>query len=152
MHILRDLINEYSDIIGEDIADLSQTGIVQHVIETKPEVTPIRSKPYNIPVGLRAEVKRQLYVMLDKGLIQMSSGTWTSPIVLVKKKDGSYRFCVDYRKLTSVTEKQSMCLSNIENTTEIMHGKKYFSSIDLCSGLWETHRKVYQHRTTADLL
>ena len=101
MHILRDLINEYSDIIGEDIADLSQTGIVQYVIETKPGVTPIRSKPYNIPVGLRAEVKRQLYVMLDKGLI---------PIVLVKKKDGSNRSCVDYRKLNTVTEKQSMSL------------------------------------------
>ena len=137
MHILRDLINEYSDIIGEDITELGQTDIVQHVIETKPGVAPIRSKPYNIPVGLRAEVKRQLDVMLDKGLIQMSSGTWTSPIVLVKKKDGSYRFCVDYRKLNSVTEKQAMCLSNIENTMEIMHGKKFFSAIDLCSGFWQ---------------
>ena len=152
MHTRKDLIDEYSDIIGEDIADSSQTGIVQNVIETKPGVTSIRSRPYNIPVGLRAEVKRQRYVMLDKGLIQMRSGTWKSPIVLVKKKDGSYRLCVDYRKLNSVTEKQSMCLSHIENTMEIMHGKKYLSAIDLCSGSWKTHRKVHQHRTTADLL
>ena len=105
----------------------------KHVIETKPGVTPIRSKPYNIPVGLCAEVKRQLYVIIDKGLIQMSSGTCTSPIVLVKKY-GSYHFCVNNRKPTAVTEKQSMCLSNIENTMEITHGKKYLSAIDLCSG------------------
>ena len=57
--------------------------------------------------------------------------------MLFRSKDGSYRFCVDYRKLNSVTEKQSMCLSNIENTMEIMHGKKFFSAIDLCSGFWQ---------------
>lgn len=61
--------------------------------------------------------------MLEQGLIEMSSGHWSSPIVLVKNKDGSYRFCVDYRKLNAVIEKQSMCLSLIENAMEIMHGK-----------------------------
>ena len=137
MKRLKNLINKYKDIIGERIEDLGSTKIVQHVIETLPNTQPIRSRPYNIPVHLRAEVKSQIDKMLDQGLITMSTGSWSSPIVLVKKKDGSWRFCVDYRKLNAVTVKHSMALSNIENAMEIMHGKKYFSSIDLCSGFFQ---------------
>lgn len=134
---LKNLINEYEDIVGETISELGRTSIVQHVIETVPGTAPIRSKPYNIPIGLRAEVKKQLDEMQKQGLITLSSGEWTSPIVLVKKKDNTWRFCVDYRKLNAVTVKTSMALSSISNAAEIMHGKKYFSTIDLCSGFFQ---------------
>ena len=71
-------------------------------------MNPIRSRPYNIPVGLRAEIKKQIDTMLERNMIEMSSGIWSSPVVIVKKKDNTHRFCVDYRKLNAVTEKQSM--------------------------------------------
>ena len=134
---LKSLLNEFEDIIGENISELGRTKIVQHVIETLPGVSPIRSKPYNIPIGLRAEVKAQLDEMQKQGLITIGTGEWSSPIVLVKKKDNTWRFCVDYRKLNAVTVKHSMALSSIDNVAEIMHGKKYFSTIDLCSGFFQ---------------
>ena len=63
--------------------------IVEHVVESLPGTTPIKSRPYNIPVGMRAEIKQQIDQMLEKGFISPSTGEWTSPVVLVKKKDGS---------------------------------------------------------------
>ena len=135
--VLQDLVNEFHDIAGEGITQLGRTSIVQHVVEILPGVSPIRSKAYNIPVGLRAEIKQQIDQMQEKGLITPSSGRWTSPVVLVRKKDGGWRFCVDYRKLNAVTVKQSMAISSIQSAVEIMHGKKYFSSIDLCSGFFQ---------------
>ena len=135
--ILQDLVDEFADITGEGIADLGRTTIVEHVVETLPGTTPIKSRPYNIPVGVRAEIKQQIDLMLEKGLISPSTGEWTSPVVLVKKKDGNWRFCVDYRKLNAVTKPTNMAISSIESAMEIMHGKQYFSSIDLCSGFFQ---------------
>ena len=135
--ILQDLVDEFSDITGEGIADLGRTTIVEHVVETLPGTVPIKSRPYNIPVGVRAEIKQQIDLMLEKGLISPSTGEWTSPVVLVKKKDGNWRFCVDYRKLNAVTKSTNMAMSSIESAMEIMHGKQYFSSIDLCSGFFQ---------------
>ena len=112
---LKSLIDEFEDITAESVGDLGRTGIVKHVIENKPGTAPIRSKAYNIPVGLLAEVKNQLDEMEKQGLITMSSGEWTSPIVLVNKKDNTRRFCVDHHKLNAVTVKQAMALSSIDN-------------------------------------
>ena len=134
---LQELVNEFADIAGEGIGDLGRTTVVEHVIETMPGSMPVRSKPYNVPVGIRHEVKKQIDQMLEKGLISPSSGEWTSPIVLVRKKDGNWRFCVDYRKLNAMTIPQNMAMSSIDSATEIMHGKQYFSSIDLCSGFFQ---------------
>ena len=76
----------------------------------------------------------------------ISTGEWSSPIVLVKKKDNTWRFCVDYRKLNAVTVKHTMALSSIDNVAEIMHGKKYFSTIDLASGFFQ----VALHETSQE--
>ena len=137
MDIFRELVNEFSDCIAETIAELGRTSLVKHVIETEPDAGPVRSRPYPIPQGLKAEVKKQIDQMLEKGMIEMASGHWSSPIVLIKKKDGSYRFCVDYRKLNRITKTQSMCLSSIESAMEIMHGKTYFSALDLAQGFFQ---------------
>ena len=76
----------------------------------------------------------------------ISTGEWSSPIVLVKKKDNTWRFCVDYRKLNAVMVKHTMALSSIDNVAEIMHGKKYFSTIDLASGFFQ----VALHETSQE--
>jgi hypothetical protein len=134
---LKDLVDEFSDIIGENVTEMGETDLVEHVIETLPGTQPIRSKPYNIPVGIRAEIKEQIDQMVKNGLIQPSSGLLTSPLVLVKKKDGNWRFCVDYRKLNAVTVKESMPTSSIQGAIEVMHGKRYYSSIDLLAGYYQ---------------
>ncbi|UYV60597.1 hypothetical protein LAZ67_1001626 [Cordylochernes scorpioides] len=72
--------------------------------------------------------------LLKNGIISHSSSPWASPIILVKKKNGTFRFCVDYRNLNSVTVKDQYPLPRIDDCFDSLHGARYFTSLDLCSG------------------
>ena len=75
--------------------------------------------------------------MLEQDLITPSKSPWSSPITLVKKKDSSYRFCIDYHKLNEVTSKDSFPLPRIDDSLDALGGNKYFSVMDLSSGYWQ---------------
>lgn len=75
--------------------------------------------------------------MLEKGVIETSNSPWSFPIVLVRKKDGSIRFCFDYRKLDNLTLKDSYPIPRIDKTLDALSGSKWFSTIDLKSGYWQ---------------
>ena len=124
---LRKVLDDHQDLIGE--SELVRINVITHVIETETEVAPIRPNPYHIPIGVRTEVRKQLDELLQRGLIGYGSGTWSSPMVLVREMDGSSHFCIEYRKLSKVTVQQTN--TGIDDVKEIMHGKKYFSSLDL---------------------
>lgn len=72
---------------------------------------------------------------MELGLIKPSDGKWTSPILFVKKKDGTLRLCVDYRKLNDITIKDAFPLPNIDELLDSVGGAKYFSTLDAASGL-----------------
>jgi hypothetical protein len=82
-------------------------------------------------------VKRECDDMLKKGVIKPSSSPWSSPVVLVKKKNGDIRFCVDYRKLNSLTTKDSYPLPNIYDALGALGGCRYFCTMDLAAGFWQ---------------
>ena len=135
--LVRLLVDEYRDVIADDLSDLPGTSIIKHHIEIQPGVKPIRSKPYPCPVGLKPEVRKQLDEMLKAGVIEPAHGEWTSPIVMVRKRDASWRFCVDFRRLNAVTVKESFPMASVDEAVEKLHGKRYFSLLDLFSGFWQ---------------
>jgi len=75
--------------------------------------------------------------MLEQGIIQPSQSPWSSPIVLVKKKNGKMRFCVDYRKLNKVTKRDAYLLPRIDEILDSLGKAKWFTSLDLASGYWQ---------------
>ncbi len=75
--------------------------------------------------------QEEVQQMLDHGVIELCQSSWASPVVLASKKDGSTRFCVDYRKLNNITKKDAYPLPKIDDTLDVLHGSTYFSTLDL---------------------
>ena len=98
---------------------------------------------------MRQEIARQLKKMQDVGVVQPSKSPWASPVVLVRKKDGSHRFCVDYRELNSVTKADNFPLPRIEDNLEQLGQSKYFSTLDLSVGYWQIRMKADSREKTA---
>ncbi len=87
--------------------------------------------------------------MLEKEVIQPSNSPWASPIVLVRKKDGTWRFCIDFRKLNEVTIKDAFPLPQIADLVDSLSGHKYFSTLDLASGYWQVPMEESSQEKTA---
>ncbi len=94
-----------------------------------------RQPPRRLPLALRRETDKAITEMLQQDVIEASSSPWSAPIVLVRKKDGSIRFCIDYRKLNVVTHNDSYPLPRIDDTLETLAGAEWFSSMHLKSKL-----------------
>lgn len=127
---------QYADMFSTDDADIGRTGLVQHKINTGNEL-PIRQRPRRVPVAREKEVKEMIERMVKNSFIEPSSSPWCSPVVLVKKKDGNTRFCVDYRRLNDVTKKDSYPLPRIDDTLDTLTGMRWFTTLDLKSGYWQ---------------
>ncbi|PIK44251.1 putative thy-1 membrane glycoprotein isoform X1 [Apostichopus japonicus] len=102
-----------------------------------------------IPPKLYKEVKEQLQVMLDKGVIKESYSPWAAPMVLVKKGDGTIRICVDYRKLNDKTRKDAFPLPRIHESLNALSKAKLFSTLDLASGFWQVEMSPEDQPKTA---
>ncbi len=113
-----------------------RTKVLQHQIYSTVNV-PIKQKPYRMSPTKQAIIKEQLEGMLSSGIIEPSHSGWSSPVVLVPKKDGGHRFCVDYRKLNSFTENDAYPLPSIAEILESLAGSVIFTTIDLNSGYWQ---------------
>ena len=101
------------------------------------DATPIKQPPRRVPHALRPVIDQQVQKMIESGVIQPSVSPWSSPVVLVRKKDGGFRFCVDYRRVNSVTVKDSFPLPRVDETLDVLSGAKIFSALDLASGYWQ---------------
>ena len=135
--LLRDLLLRYRHVFlapGEPVT--GRTSTVQHDIVTT-DARPVRCGPRRLArTGLRKE-QTCVREMLEGGQIEPSDSPWASPVVLVTKKDGSTRFCVDYRRLNALTTKDAYPLPRIDDSLRLLGNQQWFSTMDLASGYWQ---------------
>ncbi|KRX21165.1 Transposon Ty3-I Gag-Pol polyprotein [Trichinella nelsoni] len=125
-----------SHVLATSDEDLGRTSVIRHAIHTG-DAKPVRCSPRRIAYHQRAQVETLLNEMIHRDVIEPSCSPWASPIVLVNKKDGSCRFCVDYRQLNNVTQKDAHPLPRIDDTLDALSGAQWFSTLDLASGYWQ---------------
>ena len=133
---LQELVCKFQDVFALHEQELGKTNLVKHSIHTRTHA-PVKQRPYRTPVCRRQKIEELVEGMQEQGVVCPSSSPWASPVVLVPKKDGSSRFCVDYRRLNSITRKDVYPLPRIEDILDTLGGAKYFSSLDLLSGYWQ---------------
>ena len=133
---MENLLNEHQDVFAKNSGDLGLTTLVEHRIDTG-DAVPIKQQPRRLPNSLRTAVEEQVGEMLENDIIKPSNSPWSSPIVLVRKKDGTWRFCIDFRKLNDVTVKDAFPLPQVADLMDNLAGHQYFSTLDLASGYWQ---------------
>ena len=132
------LLKEYHDIFSLEKCDMGHTNATKHKIFLKDPDTPLFKEHFRrIPPPQLDEVREHLKLMLDAGVIRPSNSLWCNAIVLVRKKDGSLHFCIDFRKLNSLTVKDSHPLPHICETLESLTGAAHYLTFDMNSGFWQ---------------
>ena len=127
---------DYGAVFAENDMDLGKTSLVKHKI-TLTDDRPFKERYPRILPHQYEEFKKHLQEMLGIGAIRKSQSPWASAVILVRKKDGSLRFCIDLRKLNARTIRDAYGLPRIDETLDCLKGALLFSSIDLKAGYWQ---------------
>ena len=133
---VRELFREYGRLFALDDLDLRHTSVVKHKIKLN-DYTPFKERYRRIPPHQYDEVRKHLKEMLEIGAIRKFNSPWAGAVVLVRKKDGSLRFCINLRKLNAHTIKDAYSLPRIDETLDCLGGSVIFTSLDLKSGYWQ---------------
>lgn len=133
---LKQLLVKHSELFAKSGDDLGRTSLVTHKIDTG-DARPIKQAPRRPPRAFAGEEEKIVQSQLEAGVIEESTSPWASPLVYVRKKDGSTRPCVDYRRLNEVTAKDAYPLPRVNDCLDCLSGAKYFSTLDLQSGYWQ---------------
>ncbi|KAJ9544925.1 hypothetical protein OSB04_024632 [Centaurea solstitialis] len=128
------VVREFPEVFPEELPGLPPPRQVEFHIDLIPGAGPIAKSPYRLAPSEMQELSSQLQELLDKGFIRPSSSPWGAPVLFVKKKDGSFRMCIDYRELNKITIKNRYPLPRIDDLFDQLQGATYFSKIDLRSG------------------
>ena len=133
---LVELLESVPGIMSQHESDTGLTDLIEHQIFTG-EAAPINQGPYRLSFQERESVAKLIAEYIDAGFIQDSDSPWACPIVLVRKKDGTLRFCCDWRKLNAVTRKDAMPLPRIDDMIDRLSKAKYFTKLDFTSGYYQ---------------
>ena len=129
MEVLRRYEEMFAEILGK-------ASVIEHKIDLT-DNRPIRCKPYPLPYARRGEIREEIKNMMDTGIVMESSSPYASLLVVVKKKDGSNRMCVDYRKLNLVTVADPAPMTTAEDLFGKLEKCQYYSTVDLSKGYWQ---------------
>lgn len=145
---MKQLLKDFPEVFSKGPDDFGKTTLVHHNIDVG-DSRPLKMPPRRIPLAKRKVAAEMAKEMLERDIIEPSQSPWTSPVVLVRKKDGSTRFCVDFRKLNDVTKKDSFPLPRIDDTLDAIGGTSWFSTLDLYSGYWQVNIAEADREKTA---
>lgn len=147
---IQQLINQYAQVLTPPVG-LPPSRHCAHDIPLLPGSRPMNIRPYRYPPTIKDEIERQVAKMLRQGIIQHSTSEFSSPVLLVKKKDGSYHFCVDYRHLNAMTVKKKYPVPIIDEFLDELVNASWFSTVDLAAGYHliplqsgEEHKTTFQ--------
>ena len=141
------LLLEFHHVFSLEPNEIGCTDATEHVIELMKD-EPFKERFHHIAPPLVDEVRQHIQEMLDGGAIQPSQSPWCHAVVLVRKKDGSLRFCIDFRRLNTRT-KDAYPLTHMQETMESMVGARHFSCMDLKSGFWQVKMAEESRQYTA---
>ena len=147
---LANLLSEFAFIFSKSDTDLGHFKAVYHRIVTRKD-EPIKSRMRRTPLHFEKEEEASLKKMLDAGVIVESNSEYAHPVCLVRKKDGSVRWCIDMRKLNFYTVKDCFPIPRIEQCLDTLYGNRYFSTLDLLSGYWQIAIHPEDRKKTAFL-
>ena len=133
---LASLLLDFKDTFSKHDLDIGHYTKVKHRIDTG-NSAPVRERMRRTPLGLEEEEEKHLKDLLNRGVIQPSSSEWSAAPVLVRKKDGKIRYCIDYRKLNSITRKDAFPIPRIETCIDTLRGSKFMSCLDMASGYYQ---------------
>ncbi|GJW43285.1 putative reverse transcriptase domain-containing protein [Tanacetum coccineum] len=128
------IVRDFPKVFPEDLSGLPPARPVEFQIDLIPGAAPVARAPYRLAPSEMKELSEQLQELSDKGFIRPSSSPWGAPVLFVKKKDGSFRMCIDYRELNKLTVKNRYPLPRIDDLFDQLQGSSIYSKIDLRSG------------------
>ena len=130
------VVGKWKQVFTTNTKEFSKTDLVKHKIVLEDD-TPFKEPYRRIPPAMYEEVRQHVKSMLDAGVIRESDSPYSSNIVLIRKSDGSLRFCVDWRRLNNKTRKDAFMLPRFDDTIDVLHSAKWFSKLDLHSAYWQ---------------
>ncbi len=127
------LLDDFSDVFSDRPGNTER---VTMTIDTG-DHSPIRQTPYSVPLGIREKVKAELDTLEEQGIIERCDSCWASPLVPVRKPDGSIRLCVDYRKVNTITRREPYYIPGLEEMMELVGSGRVLSKVDLAKGFYQ---------------
>lgn len=145
---IQSVLQQYTDVFSEPQA-LPPSREYDHAISLVPGAAPINARPYRYSPLHKDEIERQVHAMLQAGLIVPSMSPFASPVLLVQKKDGTWRFCIDYRHLNEITIRNTFPMPVIDELLDELAGSKLFSKLDLRAGYHQIRMRAGDEEKTA---
>jgi hypothetical protein len=145
---IQSLIDQFG-ILFEEPQGLPPSRACDHAIPLIPGARPVNIRPYRYPPAMKTKIEKQIVEMLAQGLIQSSASLFSSPVLLVKKKDGTYRFCVDFRHLNALTLKSKFPVPVFDQLMDELSNASWFSCLDLRAGFHQILLKAGDEYKTA---